>query len=39
MTIGRFQDNPRNLIPQLCRQFYELGWFQGNGGGMSVKFK
>lgn len=34
-----FQDNPRNLVPQLCRQFHELGWFQGNGGGMSLRFK
>ena len=34
-----FQDpeHPKNLIPQLLRQFYELGWVSGTGGGMSIQ--
>ncbi|CAG2105771.1 unnamed protein product [Medioppia subpectinata] len=30
-------DNPRELIPLLCRQFYGLGWVSGTGGGMSIR--
>ncbi|XP_054168679.1 methylthioribulose-1-phosphate dehydratase-like [Oppia nitens] len=30
-------DDPRQLIPQLCRQFYDLGWVSGTGGGMSIR--
>ncbi|CAG0890792.1 unnamed protein product [Cyprideis torosa] len=30
-------DHPRNLIPLLCRQFYQLGWVTGTGGGISVR--
>lgn len=26
-----------NLIPELCRQFYTLGWVSGTGGGMSIR--
>lgn len=35
------QDNehPRVLIPELCRQFYNLGWVTGTGGGISMKYK
>uniref|UniRef100_A0A6I8QU85 Methylthioribulose-1-phosphate dehydratase n=1 Tax=Xenopus tropicalis TaxID=8364 RepID=A0A6I8QU85_XENTR len=29
--------HPRNLIPELCRQFYNLGWVTGTGGGISLK--
>ncbi|KAL7992283.1 hypothetical protein Chor_016539 [Crotalus horridus] len=29
--------HPRNLIPDLCRQFYHLGWVTGTGGGISMK--
>ncbi|XP_026562916.1 methylthioribulose-1-phosphate dehydratase isoform X1 [Pseudonaja textilis] len=29
--------HPRNLIPELCRQFYHLGWVTGTGGGISMK--
>lgn len=32
-----YQDHPRNLIPELCRQFYDLQWVTGTGGGMSIK--
>ena len=30
-------EEPRQLIPQLCRQFYDLGWVSGTGGGMSIR--
>lgn len=30
-------EHPRNLIPELCRQFYTLGWVTGTGGGISIK--
>ncbi|MCA9562029.1 MAG: methylthioribulose 1-phosphate dehydratase [Myxococcales bacterium] len=29
--------NPRELIVDLCRQFYAQGWVSGTGGGISVK--
>eukprot|EP01135_Chromosphaera_perkinsii_P005775 Nk52_evm18s360 gene=Nk52_evmTU18s360 len=32
-------EHPRNLIPELCRLFYSLGWVTGTGGGMSIKEK
>jgi methylthioribulose-1-phosphate dehydratase len=28
---------PENLIPELCRQFYHLGWVTGTGGGISIR--
>lgn len=28
---------PRQLIAELCRQLYKLGWATGTGGGMSVR--
>jgi hypothetical protein len=31
------QEDPRCLIPELCRQFYQLGWVTGTGGGVSIK--
>lgn len=31
------ETHPRNLIPELCRQFYDLGWVTGTGGGISIK--
>ncbi|KAL0276374.1 UNVERIFIED_CONTAM: hypothetical protein PYX00_003961 [Menopon gallinae] len=33
------QEHPRNLIPELSRQFYNLGWVTGTGGGISIKHK
>ncbi|XP_035828439.1 methylthioribulose-1-phosphate dehydratase [Aplysia californica] len=30
-------EHPRKLIPSLCRQFYDLGWVTGTGGGVSIK--
>ncbi|KAI9503772.1 Methylthioribulose-1-phosphate dehydratase [Coemansia spiralis] len=29
--------HPANLIPELCRQFYDLGWVTGTGGGISIR--
>ncbi|KAJ2484484.1 Methylthioribulose-1-phosphate dehydratase, partial [Coemansia sp. RSA 2050] len=31
------QHHPANLIPELCRQFYRLGWVTGTGGGISIR--
>lgn len=30
-------EHPINLIPELCRLFYSLGWVTGTGGGISIK--
>lgn len=30
-------EHPFHLIPALCRNFYELGWATGTGGGISIK--
>jgi len=29
--------HPANLIPQLCRKFWNLGWVTGTGGGTSIR--
>ncbi|KAJ9077239.1 Methylthioribulose-1-phosphate dehydratase [Entomophthora muscae] len=29
--------HPSNLIPELCRLFYKLGWVTGTGGGISIR--
>ncbi|XP_073996570.1 methylthioribulose-1-phosphate dehydratase isoform X1 [Rhodnius prolixus] len=31
------EEHPENLIPELCKQFYNLGWVTGTGGGISIK--
>jgi len=28
---------PRELIAELCNQFYQLGWVSGTGGGISIR--
>jgi methylthioribulose-1-phosphate dehydratase len=28
-------EHPANLIPDLCRRFYNWGWVTGTGGGVS----
>jgi hypothetical protein len=33
------QQHPRKLIPELCKQFYNLGWVTGTGGGISIKLE
>ncbi|XP_072145753.1 uncharacterized protein [Dermacentor andersoni] len=35
--ITSWEEHPRNLIPELCRQFYDLGWVTGTGGGISIR--
>jgi methylthioribulose-1-phosphate dehydratase len=30
-------EHPLNLIPELCREFYRLGWVTGTGGGVSIR--
>lgn len=32
-------EHPRNLIPELCKQFYHMGWVTGTGGGMTIKLE
>jgi methylthioribulose-1-phosphate dehydratase len=27
-------EHPANLIPDLCRRFYQWGWVTGTGGGV-----
>jgi methylthioribulose-1-phosphate dehydratase len=31
-------EHPANLIPDLCRKFYNWGWVTGTGGGVSTDF-
>ncbi|MEN0063443.1 MAG: methylthioribulose 1-phosphate dehydratase [Myxococcota bacterium] len=30
-------EDPRHLIPELCRLFYTQGWVSGTGGGISIR--
>jgi methylthioribulose-1-phosphate dehydratase len=30
-------DRPQRLIVDLCRQFYDIGWVTGTGGGISIR--
>ncbi|KAK6636623.1 hypothetical protein RUM43_010285 [Polyplax serrata] len=39
MTSQKSEDHPRQLIPELCKQFYHLGWITGTGGGISIKLQ
>eukprot|EP00128_Syssomonas_multiformis_P013869 Colp12_sorted_trinity150504_noHs@14679 len=32
------EEHPETLIPELCKQFYHLGWVTGTGGGISMKY-
>lgn len=36
MSVG-MQTDPRELIVELCRQFYGQGWVSGTGGGISIR--
>ena len=31
-------EHPANLIPELCRRFYNWGWVTGTGGGVGFSF-
>ncbi|KAJ8329783.1 hypothetical protein BDV3_003960 [Batrachochytrium dendrobatidis] len=35
--ISTDPEHPINLIPELCRLFYTLGWVTGTGGGITIK--
>ncbi|KEG15362.1 methylthioribulose 1-phosphate dehydratase [Trypanosoma grayi] len=38
MTLAETDtEHPFNLIPELCRLFYQLGWATGTGGGISIR--
>jgi len=30
-------EHPANLIPELCKRFYQWGWVTGTGGGTSIR--
>jgi methylthioribulose 1-phosphate dehydratase / enolase-phosphatase E1 len=30
-------EHPLTLIPELCKQFYSMGWCTGTGGGLSIR--
>jgi len=38
-TISQFDQHPFNLIPDLLKQFYHLGWVTGTGGGISIRYR
>ena len=38
IVVPQDPEHPRNLIPELCRQFYHLDWVTGTGGGISIKY-
>ncbi|KAJ2787404.1 Methylthioribulose-1-phosphate dehydratase [Coemansia interrupta] len=37
LVVSSDPHHPANLIPELCRQFYHLGWVTGTGGGISIR--
>ncbi|KIN04065.1 hypothetical protein OIDMADRAFT_143523 [Oidiodendron maius Zn] len=37
LIISSDPKHPANLIPQLCRKFWTLGWVTGTGGGTSIR--
>ncbi|KAL5482732.1 MDE1 [Sanghuangporus weigelae] len=37
LVISSDPNHPANLIPELCRQFYHLGWVTGTGGGITIR--
>ncbi|KAI8338812.1 methylthioribulose-1-phosphate dehydratase [Blakeslea trispora] len=37
LCISNDPCHPANLIPELCRLFYQLGWVTGTGGGISIR--
>ena len=38
IVLPQDPEHPRNLIPELCQQFYHLDWVTGTGGGISIKY-
>jgi len=37
LVISKDPFHPANLICELCRLFYQLGWVTGTGGGISIR--
>ncbi|KAF9312976.1 hypothetical protein BGZ93_003493 [Podila epicladia] len=37
LVISSDPTHPANLIPELCRLFYKVGWVTGTGGGISIR--
>lgn len=37
LCLSNDPHHPANLIPELCRLFYQLGWVTGTGGGISIR--
>jgi len=37
LVISDDSQHPANLIPELCRKFWTLGWVTGTGGGTSIR--
>ncbi|KAG0304385.1 hypothetical protein BGZ98_005593 [Dissophora globulifera] len=37
LVISTDKTHPANLIPELCRLFYKVGWVTGTGGGISIR--
>ncbi|CAG8572060.1 8353_t:CDS:2 [Acaulospora morrowiae] len=37
LVLSNDPSHPANLIPELCKLFYNLGWVTGTGGGISIR--
>lgn len=37
LIVSSDRQHPANLIPELCRKFWTLGWVTGTGGGVSIR--
>ncbi|CAD6503991.1 BgTH12-05732 [Blumeria graminis f. sp. triticale] len=37
LVLSSDRNHPANLIPELCRKFWTLGWVTGTGGGASIR--
>ncbi|TPX66926.1 methylthioribulose 1-phosphate dehydratase [Chytriomyces confervae] len=37
LVVSSDPEHPANLIPELCRLMYTLGWVTGTGGGITIK--
>ncbi|KAJ3284676.1 methylthioribulose-1-phosphate dehydratase [Rhizoclosmatium globosum] len=37
LIVSKDPEHPANLIPELCRLMYTLGWVTGTGGGITMK--